>query len=82
MRQVRSTYDCDVQEVSRSSVVYRVEYCEAGHEQGYLIVNLRGREYIHAGVPESVWEEFRDAESMGSYYASNLRGHYRLELAH
>jgi hypothetical protein len=82
MRVVRSTYDCEVEDISRSSVVFGAEFCDAGDRQGYLIVNLRGREYIHAGVPEDVWEEFRDAESMGSYYASNLRGHYRLTLAY
>jgi hypothetical protein len=81
LREVRRAYECEVEEVSRSSVVYGAEYCNAGRGQGYLIVNLKGREYIHAGVPEEVWEEFRDAESMGSYYASNLRGHYRLTLA-
>lgn len=81
MTEVRRTYDCEVLEVSRSSVVYGAEYCDAGRAQGYLIVNLRGREYIHAGVPEGIWEEFRDAESMGSYYSSNLRGQYRLALA-
>jgi hypothetical protein len=82
LRVVRSTYDCDVEEVSRSSVVFGAEYCDEGNGQGYLIVNLRGREYIHAGVPAEIWEEFRGAESMGNYYAAHLRGRYRLTLAH
>jgi hypothetical protein len=82
VRIVRSIYDCDVEDVNRSTLVYGAEYCDAGGAHGYLIVNLRGREYIHAGVPRQVWEEFRDAESMGSYYASHLRGHYRLTLGY
>ena len=36
-----------------------------------------GRIYEHHGVSESVYEDFMNASSMGSYYARHIRGRYR-----
>ena len=33
--------------------------------------------YEHHGVPASVVHEFFNADSMGRYYAQNIRGQYR-----
>jgi hypothetical protein len=82
VRIVRRTLTCDARDVTRSSVVFAAEYCSAGNGEGYMIVNLQGREYIHAGVPKHVWDDFQRAGSMGNYYATNLRGRYRLNLAY
>lgn len=32
--------------------------------------------YVYKGVPYSVWDGFRKAQSAGSFYASNIKGHY------
>ncbi len=41
---------------------------------------MRGRPYIFDGIPPHVWQEFKDAPSLGRYYNENIRGRYRLNL--
>jgi hypothetical protein len=48
--------------------------------RGYLILGMRGRPYIFAGVPPGVWEGFKNAPSLGRYYNQQIRGRYRLDL--
>ena len=67
--------------MSGSSVIRDAQYCTRGARgEGYLIVNLKGRSYIHAGIPIDVWLAFKSAESAGRFYIDNIRGRYRLKL--
>ena len=36
-----------------------------------------GTIYIHPGVPHSIFEEFMNSASMGSFYSHYIRGRYR-----
>ena len=73
--------NCEDADMTNSSVVREAQYCtRGGRANGYLIVNLNGRLYIHAGVPVDVWSAFKSAESSGRFYNSNIRGRYRLNL--
>jgi len=76
---VRRTYSGESIDTSRSSWITSAEYFEA-NGRGYLILGMRGHEYIFAGVPSRVWEGFKAAPSFGQYYHAEIRGRYRLEL--
>jgi hypothetical protein len=80
---VRSTptLTCTSAETSRSSWIYAAEYCTDDSGTGYAIFSLKGREYIHEGVPQDVWDDFEAAPSLGRYYDENIRGRYRLTLS-
>ena len=65
---------CEVQ--PNSSWITRAEYC--GNR--FLILTMRGREYIFDCVPLSVWRRYRAAASKGTFYNSQLRDRYRLRL--
>lgn len=75
-----SGLSCESTDTERSSWIHSAEYCSNGSGTGYAIFELRDREYIHAGVAESVWLEFTQATSLGQYYDYNIRGRYRLHL--
>ena len=73
---------CTPIDTSRSTWILGAEYCVRRSEQsGYLLVNLKGRWYIHSGVPTSVSLGLGRATSPGAYYNRQLRGRYRLVLA-
>ena len=73
--------DCEAADMSGSSVLREAQFCTRGdRSEGYLIVDLKGRLYIHAGVPSDVWSAFKTAESAGRFYTYKIRGRYRLSL--
>lgn len=76
---VRGHYSGVSIDTRRSSWITSAEYYPAGGLR-YLILGMRGRPYIFAGVPPQVWAEFKEAPSLGRYYNQNIRGRYRLEL--
>ena len=47
----------------------------------YLIVRLKNRYYIHSGVPYSLWKDFKNANSLGSFYDNKIRNHYSLRVS-
>jgi hypothetical protein len=64
---VRWTYDVERFDTSRSSWITGAEYFDADG-RGYLILGMRGRDYIFEGVPPEVWEGFKAAPSLGRYH--------------
>jgi hypothetical protein len=76
---VRGHYSGESIDARRSSWITSAEYFPADG-RGYLILGMTGRPYIFAGVPLQVWQEFKDAPSLGRYYNQNIRGRYRLNL--
>jgi hypothetical protein len=73
-------FSCENVDTSKSSMVRSATFCTDGSEIGYAIFNLNGRNYIHAEVPRSLWQEFKKADSFGRFYIHNFRGRYRLGL--
>lgn len=53
-------------------------FSEIGYDRGSgtLVVTFRdsGDSYAYDEVPKSVWNDFFDAESMGSYYNQKIKG--------
>ena len=64
-----------------STRIKRAEYYTlSGTPYSFLMVNISGREYIHANVPRSVWEEFKKAKSINTFYNESIKGEYQLKL--
>ena len=75
---VRSKYEAERIDTSRSSFITSAEYFDAGGE-GYLILGLRGKPYIYRGVPPKMWREFAAAPSLGRFYNQRIKGRYRVD---
>ena len=65
---------------SRSSWVRGAEYYSCDGYTGYFIIETSNRIYIHANMPISVWRQFKNARSFGSFYDYDIKGRYRLYL--
>jgi uncharacterized protein with PQ loop repeat len=65
---------------TKSSWISGATYLSCDGQFGYLIIIIGVKEYIHADVPLLIWNEFKNADSFGSYYNKNLRGRYRFNL--
>jgi len=70
----------DQVDTSRSSWIKSANYYSNNLKNGYLIIETKKKKYIFARVPISVWKEFKQADSFGSYYNKYIRGHYKLQL--
>ena len=63
----------------KSSWIIKADYYSCDTKVGYMVyTTAKGREYIHEAVPKSVWLEFKNATSSGSYYDYNIKHKYRL----
>jgi hypothetical protein len=65
---------------SKSSWIRSASYYSCDGETGYFIFSTDEKTYIHAGVPVELWNEFKEAESFGSFYDHYIRGRYRFNL--
>lgn len=66
---------CDT---SKSSWIYDAEYYSCDGESGFLLLTTKTKIYIHKNVPIKVWNEFKKAESFGSFYSGNIKNRYQL----
>jgi hypothetical protein len=65
---------------SKSSFINDADYYSCNGSDGYLVIQLKDQDYIYEGIPVSIWREFIDAESFGSFYVANIKGRYRFHL--
>lgn len=42
----------------------------------YMIINLSGTNYHYCGLPSHIWLSFKEADSFGSYFNSNIKEKY------
>lgn len=69
------------QSTTKSSWIKRISYYSCDGSSGFLLVELKsGDDYLYTGVPLSVWNEFKEADSYGSYYSRNIKGRYILRI--
>ena len=58
-----------------SSMISAIGYDD---EQQELTIQFNnGREYSYGGVPASEFDNLRSAQSVGKYFAANIKGVYR-----
>ncbi len=67
-------------DTSRSSWIEGARYLSCDGKTGFLLLRAGGRTYVHQDVPLEIWEGFKSAASLGSYYNRLLKGRYRLKL--
>ena len=60
-----------------SSCFSKIGYSEA-HET-LVLVFRNGGVYLYTGVPESVWQSFRAADSLGRYFNTKIKGNFPSE---
>jgi len=69
------------QNMRSSGWIKRAAYYSCDGETGYLILYLdKGQNYLHQNLPLSVWKEFVNASSYGSFYNKRIRGNYQFRL--
>jgi hypothetical protein len=65
---------------SKSSWIRKAHYYSCDGETGYFIIQENDKTYIHANVPISIWKDFKNAVSFGSYYDHYIRHKFPLYL--
>lgn len=80
--QVRSStfVIAEEQNTAESSWVRGAEFYSCDGTTGFFILRTDDQDYIHTNVPLSVWHEFRETSSFGTYYTANIKRRYRLDL--
>jgi len=64
-----------------STWILSADYYSCDNRTGFFIYSTaKGEEYIHQGVPISIWKEFKSSRSKGSYYDYGIKGKYKLQL--
>jgi hypothetical protein len=79
MRYIRRTYRGERINTSRSSWITNAEYYPA-QGRGYLIIGMNGKDYLFAAVPTEIWDGFKNAPSLGTYYNRYIKGRYTYKL--
>lgn len=77
---VKDTYDCETVDTSNKSSWIRAIHYFYADGQGFLIINMKEKEYIFKGVPKYLWEEFKVAPSYGKFYHQFIKGKYYFYL--
>lgn len=70
----------DYVNTARSSVITSASYYSCDGEKGFLIVGINNRPYIHTGIPNNLWQDFKKARSFGSFYNSYIRNRYSVVI--
>jgi len=69
--------DVSLTETPNSSCFSKIGYSDA-HET-LVLVFRGGGTYLFSGVPASVWQSFRAADSLGRYFNTKIKGVYSSE---
>jgi len=51
-------------------------YREKGGDSGMLVVQIKGKTVTYLDVPETLWQEFRQADSPGSLYGKRVKNRF------
>ena len=63
----------------KSSWIVNASFFSCDGRTGFLVYRTdKGNNYVHENVPISIWTQFKNAGSSGSYYVSYIKGRYRL----
>ncbi len=68
----------DIADCSESSWIRSAKYYSCDNKTGYIKYTTDSKTYIHEKLPISVWNNFKNAPSKGTYYNANIKHKYRL----
>jgi len=71
------TEECDT---TKSSWIKNAEFYSCDLVSGFLLIITSKKTYIHSNIPTELWNEFKKANSFGSFYTSRIKGKYQLNL--
>lgn len=61
-----------------SSWIEKIEYYSCDEAVGFLIMTTKkNKEYIHRAVPVNLWRRFKNANTYGKFYTSNIKEKYQ-----
>lgn len=64
----------------KSSWITSASFYSCDGSSGYMIIGMRGKEYLYNGVPFDVWNDFKKADSKGKFYHRHIKGKYKFKL--
>lgn len=76
----QSFYLTDEIDCGRSSWINSAKYYSCDGKTGFMIFTTDKNTYIHRSLPISVWKNWKNASSLGSYYNSNIKHKYQMYL--
>ena len=50
-----------------------IDYITYYSDSGHLIICMDGKEYAFANIPASLWNDFKSADSAGTFYNQNIK---------
>lgn len=62
-------------EFVQSSNLEQIGY-DSDNQELYIVFKKSGLTYVYSDVPESVFEELKNAESLGGYFNQNIKDVY------
>ncbi len=63
---------------SKSSWIRKARYYSCDNITGFFVLKTDKKNYVFENVPISVWKRFKNADSFGKFYSSNIRNKYHL----
>ncbi len=63
---------------SKSSWIKDANYYSCNNTSGFFVLKTAKKEYIFKSVPIAIWKKFKNADSFGKFYNSNIRNKYAL----
>lgn len=75
--------DFDLEEsvnTSKSSWIRGAEYYSCDGISGFLILQTDNDNYIYSGVTREIWQDFKNAESLGNFYHQRIKNKYQFKL--
>ncbi len=61
---------------SKSSWIRVASYYSCDGQTGYFMLMTNKKNYIFQGMPLSIWQGFKNADSFGDYYHAHIRDRY------
>ena len=65
---------------SKSTWIVGASFYSCDKENGYFILETKNKKYLYSGMPTQIWIEFKNSESFGKYYNSQIKGRYTFHL--
>lgn len=65
---------------SKSSWIRGASFYSCDENTGFYILQTDKQEYLYTNMPYSVWTDFKNAESLGTFYNNNINHKYIFQL--
>lgn len=65
---------------SKNNWIREAKYFADDKNSGYLIINMKGKDYIFDEISYNVWKAFKNEDDLGKAYHQMIKGKYNLKL--